>query len=164
MVISVSCEVKEIFEKGKAYQWSKPAICPCCKASKVWGHGFVGSFFDGFSGFVFLRRWRCPSCQCVIRARPCGYFPRFQAAIEEIRSRLSSRISEGHWLPGLSRARQGNWLRALRKKVAAYLGNRWEAGLLQAFDHLMAEGWIPVSRSLQCERRRVFEGPYRRVP
>jgi len=148
MVISVSCEVKEIFEKGKDYEWSKPEICPCCKASKVWGHGFVGAFFDGYPGFVFLRRWRCASCRCVIRVRPCGYFRRFQATIEEIRNRLSSRISGGHWQPGMSHTRQGHWLRALRKRVTAHLDDRWKDGLLSAFDHFISLGRIPVSRSL----------------
>ena len=148
MVISVSCEVKEIFEKGKDYEWSKPEICPCCKASKVWGHGFVGAFFDGYPGFVFLRRWRCASCRCVIRVRPCGYFRRFQAMIEEIRSRLSSRISGGPWLPGMSHSRQGNWLRALRKMVTAHLGNEWKEDFLRAFDRFISIDQIPVSRSL----------------
>ena len=148
MVISVSCEVKEIFEKGKDYEWLKPETCPHCKKSNLWGHGFVGAYFDGFSGFVYLRRWRCPSCLCVIRVRPCGYFRRFQATIEEIRSRLSARISGGHWLPGMSHSRQGNWLRALRKRVTAYLSNKWKEHLLRAFDHFISIDMIPVSRSL----------------
>ena len=148
MVISVSCKVKEIFERGKDYRWLKPETCPHCKKSHVWGHGFVGAYFDGFSGFVYLRRWRCPACFCVIRVRPCGYFRRFQATIEEIRSRLSARISGGHWLPGMSHSRQGNWLRALQERVTAYLGNKWEAHLLRAFDHFISIDKIPVSRSL----------------
>lgn len=148
MIISVSCEVKDIFDKGKGYKWLKPAICPHCKKSHVWGHGFVGAYFDGFSGFVYLRRWRCPLCFCVIRVRPCGYFRRFQATIEEIRSRLSSRISGGPWLPGMSHSRQGNWLRALRKMVTAHLGNEWKEDLLRAFDHFISIVQIPVSRSL----------------
>ena len=148
MVISVSCKVKEIFEMGKGYGWLKPETCPHCKKSHVWGHGFVGAYFDGFSGFVYLRRWRCPACFCVIRVRPCGYFRRFQVTIEEIRSRLSARISGGHWLPGMSHSRQGNWLRALQKKVTAYLGNKWKEDLLRAFDQLISIDEIPVSRSL----------------
>lgn len=148
MIISVSCEVKEIFKKGKDYEWLKPEICPHCKASHVWGHGFVPAYFDGLSGYVYLRRWRCPSCRSVIRVRPCGYFRRFQATIEEIRSRLSSRISGGHWQPGMSHTRQGNWLRALQKRVTAHLGNSWKDRMLQAFDHFISLGQIPVSRSL----------------
>ena len=148
MVISVSCEVKEIFEKGKDYKWSKPEICPHCKASQVWGHGFVPAYFDGLSGYVYLRRWRCPACWCVIRVRPCGYFRRFQAAIEDIRSRLSFRILGGRWLPDMSHSRQRHWLLALQRMVKAYLDNRWKGGLLEAFDYILSLGQIPVSRSL----------------
>jgi hypothetical protein len=148
MVISVLCEVKEIFEKGKDYSWPRPEICSRCKASNVWGHGFVAAYFEGFPGYVYLRRWRCPSCWCVIRVRPCGYFRRFQAAIAEIRSRLSFRISGGPWLSGMSHSRQRHWLRALGKRVIAYLGNRWQGGLLLAFDHFVSLGQIPVSRSM----------------
>jgi len=148
MIISVLCEVKEIFNKGKDYEWSRPETCPSCKASNVWGHGFVPAYFDGFSGSVYLRRWRCPSCGCVIRVRPCGYFRRFQAAIEEIRSRLSSRISGGPWLPGMSPTRQRHWFLALQRRVTAYLGNGWQDGLIRAFDHFISLDQIPVSRSL----------------
>jgi hypothetical protein len=148
MVISVSCKVKEIFERGKDYVWLKPEICPRCKKSHVLGHGFVGAYFDGFPGFVYLRRWRCPACFCVIRVRPSGYFRRFQATIEEIRSRLSSRISGGHWPPEMSHSRQGNWLRALWKMITAHLGNEWKDDLLRAFDHLISIDKVPVSRSL----------------
>lgn len=148
MVISVCCGVKEIFEKGKDYGWPRPARCPRCAASHVWGHGFVPAYFDGFSGFVYLRRWRCPGCWCVIRVRPCGYFRRIQATIEDIRFRLSSRIREGRWPPGLPHTRQGHWLRALRRRVTAYLGNTWGGGIMEAFDYFLFWGQIPVSRSL----------------
>jgi len=148
MVINLLCKIKEIFAKGKDYAWPRPEICPRCQASNVWGHGFVVAYFEGLSAPVYLRRWRCPSCLCVIRVRPCGYFRRFQATTEEIRSRLSSRISGGPWLPGMSLSRQRHWLRALQKRIVAYLGNRWRAGLLAAFDHFVSLGQIPVSRSL----------------
>jgi hypothetical protein len=148
MVMSVCCAVKEIFEKGKDYAWPRPERCPRCGVSHVWGHGFVPAYFDGFSGFVYLRRWRCPGCWCVIRVRPCGFFRRFQAPIEEIRFRLSSRVLGGHWPPGMSHTRQGHWLRALCRRIAAYLGRTWQGGLVGAFDHFLWLGQIPVSRSL----------------
>ena len=148
MVISVSCAVKEIFERGKSYEWPRPEKCPHCRSSHVWGHGFVPAYFDGFSGVVYLRRWRCPACWCVIRVRPRGFFRRFQATIEEIRSRLSSRVLKGRWPPGMSHTRQCHWLRALQRRAAAYLGNTWKETLLEAFDHFMSLGQIPVSRSL----------------
>jgi hypothetical protein len=148
MIISVPCKVKEIFEQGREYEWSRPERCPGCRASPVWGHGFVTAYFDGVSGFVYLRRWRCPSCRCVIRVRPCGYFRRFQASVAEVRSRLSFRLREGRWPSGMSAPRQGHWLRALTRRARAYLDNTWQGSLLDAFDYFMGVGRIPVSRSL----------------
>jgi hypothetical protein len=114
----------------------------------VWGHGFVFAYFDGFSEGVLLRRYRCPGCGCVIRLRPKGYFPRFQASLDTIRFSLSRRLNRGRWPPGLSRSRQRHWLSALRRKSLAYLGEGWKLGLMGAFDCLLSQGMIPVSRGI----------------
>jgi hypothetical protein len=108
----------------------------------------VLAYFDGFDEGVFLKRYRCPGCGCVIRLRPDGYFSRFQASIDAIRFSLSYRLRHGRWPPELSRSRQGHWLRALKRKVLVYLGQCWEAGLLEAFDQLLVQGINPVSRSI----------------
>jgi hypothetical protein len=39
-------------------------------------------------------------------------------------------------------------LRALKRKVRAYLDNTWKGSLLDAFDYFMDVGRIPVSRSI----------------
>jgi hypothetical protein len=114
----------------------------------VWGHGYVGAFFDGLTDLLFLKRYRCPDCNCVIRYRPAGYFRRFQAPVKEIRSRIAHRLKKERWLPGLSRSRQGHWLRGLKKQTAAHLENTWSRGLLEAFDRLLDLGRTPVSRSI----------------
>jgi len=148
MIYFVTAKLKEIFNKGRDYPWPRPEICPSCKDPKLWGHGFVESYFDGFSDGLLLRRYRCPLCGCIVKLRPKGYFRRFQASISAIRSRLSHRLKAGRWPPGLSRSRQGHWLRALRRKVHAYLGYSWTKGLIEAFDYLIAQGKVPVSRSI----------------
>jgi hypothetical protein len=48
----------------------------------------------------------------------------------------------------MSSPRQGHWLRALKRKVLAYLDNTWTGGLLAAFDYFTGVGRIPVSRSI----------------
>jgi hypothetical protein len=80
--------------------------------------------------------------------RPGGYFSRFQASIASIRFSLSHRLRRGRWPPHRSRSRQGHWLRALRRKAAAYLDQRWSHGLIVAFERLLSRGIIPVSRSI----------------
>ena len=148
LILFVAAQVKEIFDLGRDYPWPRPRLCPRCEGSRLWGHGFVEAFFDGFDESIVLRRYRCPVCDCVIRLRPAGYLSRFQASIESIHSRLSHRIRCGRWPPGLCRQRQGHWLRALRRKAEAYLSKAWKGGLMEAFDELVLRGHNPVSRAI----------------
>ena len=148
MIIFVCADLKKILHKRRKYPWPKPKVCPRCQMSKLLGHGFVLSYFDDVPGGVYLRRYRCPECCCVIRLRPGGYFPRIQATIETIRSSLSKRMGQGRYLLGLSRSRQRHWLKALVKNTVAYLGHGFKGRLLEAFDRLMNMGKVPVSGSM----------------
>jgi hypothetical protein len=80
--------------------------------------------------------------------RPVGYFPRFQSPIHQIRRSLACRLKTGRWPPSTSRSRQGHWLRALSRKVLAFLGLGFMDRLLDGFDRLIEMGQIPVSRSV----------------
>lgn len=148
MIISIKADLTEIDKKGRDYPWKKPDRCPKCGDYKVWGHGFVEVCFDGFKSPLLTKRYRCPNCGCVIRYRPIGFFKRFQAGIDTIRSCISCRIRCGRWPPGLSRSRQGHWLKALKRRTTAYLENTWDLSLIDAFDRLLTLGQIPVSRSI----------------
>ena len=131
MIFSVFVSIKEIVSRGRDFPWPRPDACPRCNGHRIWGHGFVTTFFDGFSCQVLLRRYRCPDCHCVLRLRPSGYFKRFQATIETIRSSIAFRLQNGRWPQGLLRARQGHWLRSLRRKTLAYFGQGWKGRLLE---------------------------------
>jgi len=146
MILRVLVCLKEIVEKGRDFPWPRPEGCPRCHGDRVWGHGFVRAIFDGFAEQALLRRFRCPECGCVLRLRPTGYFPRFQASIRTIRERLACRLRTGRWADGMSRSRQGYWLRNLRRRVLARYGLGWMDRLLEAFDNLIDKGEIPVSR------------------
>jgi len=148
LILFVAAKIKEIFREGKDYPWPRPEVCPRCEVSGVWGHGFVLALFDGLNEGLWLRRYRCPECGCVVRLRPEGYFSRFQASVDSIRLSLSYRLDRERWPPCVSRSRQGHWMRALRRKVEAYLGKSWGGGLIGGFDHLVSLGRNPVSRSI----------------
>ena len=148
MIIYVIVKLKEIFEKGRDYPWQRPECCPNCNRFKVWGHGFVSVYFDGFKTVLEFRRYRCPDCGCVIRFRPREFFSRFQAPIDTIRSGISERLDKGKWLPHISRTRQAHWLRALKRRVLACLGNDTKMRLDEAFDYFIGRGVIPVSRRI----------------
>lgn len=146
MILFVDVDLKEVNLLGKNFNWQKPEVCPCCLQSHVWGHGFSGTFFDGFLQALLMRRFRCPACGCVMKCRPRSHFPRIQTAIDTIRSHLSGRIETGRW-PG-SRDRGRYWLSALKRQTLAQLGLAWRNRLIEAFDQLCRAGVIPVSRSL----------------
>ena len=147
MIVAVQTFLKDIVEKGKSYPWQKPPVCPKCKGRRVWGHGFVLAYFDGYEEGLYLRRYRCPDCGCVIRMKPEGFFKRFRVCLQTIRSSVCERVKSNTWLPAISRTRQRHWLRALERKSKAYLGNTCTC-LLEAFDQIRDLGRIPVSRSI----------------
>jgi len=145
MVIPVEVELKQIFDMQRDYPWPRPEFCPRCRESRVWGHGFVSAYFDDYPCALFLRRFRCPGCGCVMRLRPKGYFERFQASIHRIYECLSRRIVNGRYGTEISRRRQRHWMLALQRQVAAFLGQGFRSRLLEGFEALVQRGRVPVA-------------------
>jgi hypothetical protein len=148
MVIFFSVIIKELFHLSRNYPWPKPERCPRCQCYRLWGHGFVEAYFDGFDQPFSLKRYRCPDCRCVVRLRPAGYFKRFQSSIATIRCSIEQKTMAGKWLPGLSRTRQCHWFRSLCRRIKAYLSDTWYQGVVIAFDYFTEKGQIPVSRCI----------------
>lgn len=148
MIFPVLVSIKEIVARGRDFPWPRPEACPRCEGHRIWSHGFVTAFFDGFDEQLFLRRYRCPECRCVMRARPSGYFERVQASVKTIRSSIAFRLEHGRWPAGTSRSRQGHWLRSLTRRVCARFGQGWSKRLMEGFDELMLKNENPVSRRI----------------
>ncbi len=148
MVIFSAVKLKDLFEKERDYPWQKPETCPRCNSHRLWGHGFAEAIFNGYVQALLLKLYRCPDCGCVIRLRPKGYFKRFQASMEMIRSSITLKSTRNRWLSGISRNRQGHWFRALKKRIKTYLTETWVKGVVAGFDTLLQLGQIPVSRSI----------------
>ena len=148
MVVYFAVNLKELFKKERDYPWQKPNSCPRCNSFRLWGHGFAQAIFDGFIRPLLLKLYRCPDCGCVIRLRPKGYFKRFQASVETIRSSIALKSKINRWLPGISRSRQCHWFRSLYKRIKVYLTNTWCQGVVAGFDYLLQLGQIPVSRTI----------------
>lgn len=146
MILPVCAKLNDIYQQGRKFNWVKPEICPRCGSVKIWGHGFVLAYFDGFAHGILLRRYRCPDCHCVIRMKPKGYFRRFHATIRTIESSLSLRLSTGRWNAEISPSRQRHWLSALKRKAMAYFG--WCRNLMGTFYRLTKKGLVPVSRAI----------------
>jgi len=148
MIQFVDVVLKVIFVQGRNFLWQRPSECPKCANWKVWGHGHVQRNFEGFSVPLWLKRYRCPECGCIIQMRPSSHFSRFQSSREVIRFALARRISHGKWPPGQFSGRMRHWLRNLRRQIRARLTEKWKSGLMKGFDCLVAMGRVPVSRSI----------------
>ena len=149
MIYFVAVLLKNIFEQGKDFPWVRPVKClnRNCNHFKVWGHGFTPRYFDGFSGCVYMKCYRCPLCGCVMTCRPDTHFTRIQTCKETIRALLALRLETGHWLlSSLPPPRMRHWLANLKRKALAHLTDSWQEGLLAAFDRLIALRFVPVSR------------------
>lgn len=147
LILPINACVKKIFLLGKSFPWPRPERCLRC-GGRIWGHGYTTGYFDGFHAPLWLRRYRCPDCSAVIKLKPKGYWPRFQATIETIRCSLSHRLTHHKWLPDLPRSRQRHWLRGLKRQVYIHLGASCSRDLLEAFERLRNQGVIAVSRAV----------------
>lgn len=143
MIWQVAVKLNAICALGRDYPWPRPEGCLRCGGCRVWGHGYVGRYFDGFDQRLLLRCYRCPECRCVMTPRPVGYVRRVQAAVAWVRDELAHRLEHGRWRSGSS-SRLRHWLRNLRRHALAWLGWTQADALLGAFDRLLAAGVVPM--------------------
>jgi hypothetical protein len=141
--------IKEIFKHGRGYKFPRPSSClkSGCGSSRIWKHGFVDAYFEGYDTALYLRRFICADCGSVYTLRPFGYWARHHVPVRIIFHKLCHRITHGIWDKSLfTRQRQCNWLRALKRNIKVYLGLSYEGEVLEGFYELLAVPIIPVIR------------------
>ena len=109
-------ELQVLYKAGKSFHWKRPSCCNGCQ--KMWGHGYVRRYFEGYSKCFWLKRYRCPCCGVVVTMRPTGFFPRFQSSTEQIYKALKHKLTTLRWPPWTTRQRAGHWLRRFMSKLA----------------------------------------------
>lgn len=115
MIVAVAATIHEITELGENFKW--PVLdCERCSC-RLWGHGFVGRYFEGVANLVRIKRLICPECGVVIVFRPKGFWPRFRSSIDDIYSALKRRLSSGFWPNEFKRQRGWYWLKKLMVAV-----------------------------------------------
>ncbi len=74
---------------------------------------------------------------------------RHKVPVRIIFQRVCHRIKQGEWdkSKGLTRQRQGHWLRAIKKNIMTYLGMSFGGSVLEGFHELIYRGRIPVQRT-----------------
>lgn len=134
--------VKGLFELGTLYPWPRPNRCRLCGSRRIWGHGYVPRYFEGFILPLWIRRLRCPDCGTVYTLRPDGFVRGFRYSLATIVLSLAEAVIP----PRASRQARQYWLRALRfqaSRTANVL--RPDMDTLHA---LLSRGLIPFTRSV----------------
>ena len=115
MIWSQDVCLNEVDEQGRAFKWNRPR-CDC-GGFRVWGHGRVCRYFEGFSEPLFVQRFRCFDCRRVFTCRPLDVWSRFLSAAMLIIDALISRLTLFRWPTSVPRQRGGHWLRRLSENL-----------------------------------------------
>lgn len=120
MIVAIAATIHEIAELGESFKWPDGHCEKCSR--KMWGHGFVGRYFDGVAGLVRIKRLICPGCGVVVTFRPQQFYSRFRSSIVEIYEALTARLKTGFWPEGKGFKRQRGWY-WLKKLMSTVLMN-----------------------------------------
>lgn len=126
VIISKNIILEDLARDGKEFKWQKPSICPNCKVYHLWGHGFVKAYFSGYPQCLWLKRYRCSNCSCIVTIRPFGFWKNYQSSIEEIFETLRNYYKNKHWPIGSSRQKSGHWLRIFTLNIKMLLFDRFK--------------------------------------
>ena len=109
--------LKEVDEQGRAFKRSRP-LCDC-GGLRVWGHGRVWLYFEGFLQPLFVQRFRCFHCRRVCTCQRSDVWPRFLSDSTLIIDTLISRLTRFRWPERLPRQRGAHWLHRLSDDLLA---------------------------------------------
>jgi hypothetical protein len=148
LVLHISVDVKQLYELGKKYPWPRPDRCLSCTSRRVWGHGYVPRYFEGYVQPLWVKRLRCPDCGTVYTLRPDLFYRGFRYAIATILSSLMMKIANHRWLSHISRQAQHYWYRGLR--LQAFRIRSISFPDMGALQEVMSAGFVPASHALDC--------------
>lgn len=152
-------DCKILNEKGKQYGWPALRRCPDCGGHRLWGHGYVGRYVDGWAEQLWMKRYRCPDCGAVHTARPDTHWRGFWAPHRLILICLVRKLKNDRWLKQLSRQRQQYWWRGFRQQLMLSEGSH--APSLYRLKELVSRSIIVSTHSLRYrETQLARDGPY----
>jgi len=111
MICSQDVCLKEVAEQGHDFNWIRPRCA--CGGFRVWGHGRVSRYFEGYAAPLIVQRFRCFDCRRVFTCRPSNAWTRFRWFAFTIIHALISRMKSFQWPVLVPRQRGGHWLRRL---------------------------------------------------
>jgi len=149
LILHLAVDVKRLVEEGKNFCWPRPERCPRCEGQRLWGHGYVWRYFEGFVHGLWMKRYRCPDCRAVHTCRPREFYRGFHYSRLSILLALLNRIIHGRWVRCLSRQVQQYWWRGLRRQASRFQNVKVPDSL--TLTQLLRKGIIPVTHSFKCE-------------
>ena len=153
LMLHFEADVKRMVTSGRDYSWPRPDRCPGCGGRRLWGHGYVRRYFEGWSEGIWIKRYRYPDCGTVYTLKPQKFYWGFFYSCLSIQLALLHKLIHNRWSEGLSRQVQQYWWRGSRRQ-ASYHRNRKRPDLAVLFE-LLRDGILPVTHSLQCEILRL---------
>lgn len=158
MVLPISATVPEIMNLGKLYPWPRPERCPRCDGRRLWGHGYVARYFDGYPRPAWIKRWRCADCGAVHTCRPATYWRRFLAPITVILASIATKLAGLGWSKTESRQRQRYWFRGYLTQSRYHGSPPWTLDALWV-------AMVVVATHSTADRTMLpmWEPPYRRL-
>ena len=153
LILHFAIDVKRLVEEGKEYRWPRPEQCPRCKSRRLWGHGYVQRYFEGWLERIWIKRYRCPDCRAVHTLRPLEFYRGFHYSVLTILFSVLNKIVEGRWLKCLSRQVQQYWYKGFCFQASRY-SNR-KAPDIEVLKELFSHNIIPVTQSFECEILRL---------
>jgi hypothetical protein len=149
----VAVNVQRLVELGKKYPWPRPNRCLSCASSRIWGHGYVQRYFEGFARPLWVRRFRCPDCGVVYTLRPDLFYRGFRHSIETILFSLIKRITDQRWLPFVPRQNQQYWYKGFA--LQAQRQRSVPVPDMETLKEVISRGFIPASHSFDCATLRL---------
>lgn len=153
LILHFSVDVKRLVEEGKDFCWPRPEKCPRCEGRRLWGHGYVRRYFEGWCEGIWIKRYRCPDCRAIHTLRPERFYKGFYYSMWTILPSILNRMVHSRYLKCLSRQAQQYWWKGLRKQASRFHNVKVPDRL--TLGKLFLEGIIPVSHSFKCEILRL---------
>ncbi len=148
VVLHVSVDVKRLFELGRQYPWPRPKQCLSCKSPRIWGHGYVQRYFEGFVQPLWIKRLRCPDCHTVYALRPDVFVKGFQYSLWTILCSLIARILFHRFIPCVPRQNQQYWYKGLRFQASRI--HNVPSPDMNTVKGIISRDIIPASHALEC--------------
>ncbi len=150
LILHFAVNVKVLYEAGKKYPWPKPEVCPKCKGTRLWGHGYVPRYFEGYWEPLWVKRFRCPDCRAVHTCRPDVFFKRYRYPVIVVILCLLNKIVHGRWLRCIRRQNQLSWLRTVAK-----WNSQKQTVKIPSIEHLKRYLAEQIPSSVQCATLRL---------